>query len=104
MLLFSSSRFRRSIWRRWRRQMKFVCTTSNFRHLMGRLFANGLPTEVTDRATIMALEHNQDFKKVSDEKAIQETPKAPVLSVLSDECPKCGKVVKRGKFMHQKHC
>ena len=80
--------------------MKFVCTTSNFRHFMGRLFANGLPTEVTDRATIMALEHNQDFKKVSDEKAIQETPKA----VLSDECPKCGKVVKRGKFMHQKHC
>ncbi len=36
----------------------------------------------------------------SDEEKQETTPK----TVLSDECPKCGKIVKRGKVMHQKYC
>lgn len=78
--------------------MKFIYQ-GIYTQFKGRMFAFGQPVEVNDKATIMALEQNPDFRKVTDEK-VQETPKA----VLADECPKCGKVVKRGKFMHQKHC
>lgn len=69
--------------------------------IMGRMFAFGKPQEVTDKATIAVLEKRSDFRKVDDEKEIQKTPEK---RVLSDECPKCGKIVKRGKFMHQQHC
>ena len=81
--------------------MKFVYS-GQYTQFMGRVFAIGKPEEITDRATIMALEKNQEFRKVEviEDEKVQETPK----TVLSDECPKCGKVVKRGKFMHQKHC
>ena len=80
--------------------MKFICKTEPYRHFRGLLFQNGRATEVTDQATIVALEKHPDFEKAEDEKSIQETPK----EVLSDQCPKCGKVVKRGKYMHQKWC
>ena len=80
--------------------MKFRCVTESYRHFRGLLFQNGRATEVTDQATIEALEKHPDFKKVDDEKEIQEAPK----EVLTDACPKCGKIVKRGKYMHQKWC
>ena len=79
--------------------MRYVYS-GNFIQYMGRMFAFGKPVEVTDKATIAALEKNPDFRKVEDEKKIEETPKA----VLSDEFPKCHRIVKRGKFMHQKYC
>lgn len=71
-----------------------------YTQFMGRVFAFGKPVDITDRATLIALDKNPDFRKVEDEKK-QETAQT---EVLSDECPKCGKIVKRGKFMHQKHC
>ena len=83
--------------------MRFKCVTEPYRHFRGLLFQNGRATEVTDQATIEALEKHPDFQKadeVQDEKAIQEAPK----EVLKDECPKCGKIVKRGKYMHAKWC
>ena len=74
---------------------------------------------MTDRATITALERHPDFMRV-DEKPSEEgleegatTPLPdPVASSLGDPgkpkipdiCPKCGKTVKRGKFMHAKYC
>lgn len=76
--------------------MKFVYQ-GPYIQLMGRMFAFGKPQDITDKATIAVLEKRSDFKKVEDEK---EQPKV----VLSDECPKCGKIVKRGKVMHQKYC
>lgn len=76
--------------------MKFICTTENYRHFMGRLFIYKQPTEITDKATIAALERNPDFMKVE--------AKEPEKAVIPDECPKCGKVVKRGKVMHAKWC
>ena len=79
--------------------MKYVYN-GKYTQFMGRMFAFGNPVEVTDRATIQALEKNPDFRKVEDEKK-QETAET---TVLSDECPKCHKIVKRGKFMHQKYC
>ena len=84
--------------------MKYVYNDT-YTQFMGRVFAFGKPVEITDKATIEALDKNPSFRKVEviEDEKVQETPKT-VLSVLSDECPKCGKVVKRGKFMHQKHC
>ena len=79
--------------------MKFICKTEPYRHFRGLLFQNGRATDVQDQATIDALEKHPDFEK-ADEKEIQEAPK----EVLSDACPKCGKIVKRGKYMHQKWC
>ena len=80
--------------------MKFICVTEPYRHFRGLLFQGGRATDVRDQATINALENHPDFKKVTDEEKVQ----APTKEVLADECPKCGKVVKRGKYMHQKHC
>jgi hypothetical protein len=76
--------------------MKFIYLASNYHHFRGQLFAFKKPTEVTDKATIEALQRNPDFMRV-DETEPQKTP-------MPDECPKCGKVVKRGKYMHQKFC
>lgn len=77
--------------------MKFIYTAGQYTQKLGRMFAFGQPVEVTDKATIMVLEKDPDFKKA-------ESPQEVAKEVLADECPKCGKVVKRGKFMHQKHC
>jgi hypothetical protein len=77
--------------------MKYVYE-GTYTQFMGRTFAFGKPVEVTDRATIAALERNPQFRKADEE--IQEATKA----VLSDECPKCHRIVKRGKVMHQRYC
>ena len=79
--------------------MKYVYN-GEYRSFMGRVFAYGKPVEITDKATMEAIEKQPDFTRVEDEKVEEAAPQA----VLSDECPKCGKIVKRGKFMHQKHC
>lgn len=81
--------------------MRFRCKTEPYRHFMGRLFANYLPTEIQDKATLMALQNHPDFERIEDEKEI-EAPTEKVL--IPDVCPKCGRTVKRGKFMHQKFC
>lgn len=87
--------------------MKFVCLTERYRHFRGLLFMNHQPTDVKDKATIMALENHPDFRKAEDEKEVK-APTEKVLKVLKvlipDVCPKCGKTVKRGKFMHAKYC
>ena len=72
--------------------MKFVYE-GTYTQFMGRMFAFGQAVDISDKATIAALEKRTDFRKVGE-----------VKTVLSDECPKCGKTVKRGKFMHQQHC
>jgi hypothetical protein len=79
--------------------MKFIFKGGPYRHFMGRLFAFGLPTNVTDKATIAALENQPGFVKVKEE-SVELVEKTPI----PDVCPKCGKTVKRGKVMHQKHC
>ena len=68
---------------------------------MGRMFFNGNAVDITDKATLGAIQKRTDFRRVDDEKK----DKAPTEKVLiPDECPKCGKIVKRGKFMHAKFC
>ena len=76
--------------------MKFKCLTEPYRHFRGILFPNYQPVEISDRATIEALEKHRDFAKVE---AVEDKPEP-----LPDVCPKCGRTVKRGKVMHAKYC
>jgi len=75
--------------------MKFIYLASNYHHFRGQLFAFKKPTEVTDKATIEALQRNPDFMRVDEENKLEKLP---------DVCHKCGKTVKRGKFMHARWC
>jgi hypothetical protein len=70
--------------------------------VMGRMFAFGKPVEVSDEATQRILDERPDFRRVED--AVRKEEGQRQEAVLSDECPKCHKIVKRGKFMHQKYC
>jgi len=79
--------------------MKYVYE-GKYIQVAGRMFAFGSPVEVNDAATQRILDARPDFRRVEDAK---EEPRQGE-AVLSDACPKCGKVVKRGKFMHQKYC
>jgi hypothetical protein len=79
--------------------MKFVYE-GKYIQVRGRMFAFGHPVEVNDKATILELSSRPDFRRIEDGKKENQAP----AEVLSDKCPKCGKVVKRGKYMHQKWC
>lgn len=79
--------------------MKYVYD-GKYIQVMGRMFAFGKPVEVSDMATMRILDARPDFRRYESEKEEPRRQKA----VLSDECPKCGKIVKRGKVMHQKWC
>ena len=72
-----------------------------YTQFMGRVFFNGNAVDITDKATLEAIQKRPDFRRLEDEKKAH-SPTDKVL--MPDECPKCGKVVKRGKFMHQKFC
>jgi hypothetical protein len=47
--------------------MRFIYTAGPYTQFMGRTFAFKRATEVTDRATIEALEKHPDFKRVDPE-------------------------------------
>jgi len=76
--------------------MKYRCKTEPYRHFMGRLFMNYQPVEITDMGTLMLIEKHPDFERVEKVEEKKE--------VLPDVCPKCGRIVKRGKVMHAKFC
>lgn len=83
--------------------MKFVYLEGTYKEYRGYVFANGKPATIVDKATEEALLKNPAFRKVEDEKVeVKETAEAPVLA--SDACRKCGKVVKQGRYMHEKFC
>lgn len=72
--------------------MRFVCTTSNYRSFRGYVFAYGKPTTVRDRATLEAIRKDPSFSEVKEE------------HINPDECPKCGKFIRRGRVMHVRFC
>lgn len=77
--------------------MKFIYD-GEYRQFRGYVFWNG-PVEVTDRATIEACLKDPTFRKVDEEKTQAQT------EILDPSaCPKCGKVVKTGRYMHVKWC
>ena len=75
--------------------MKYIYTGGNYREFRGRVFAHGNAVDITDRGTLAAIAKEPDFKPVEEEKPVEEKP---------DACPKCGRVVKQGRYLHIKHC
>ncbi len=89
--------------------MKYVFTGGPYTQFMGRVFSFGQPVEVNDNATLKALEGRRDFaryiEKEPDHAVRQEAQveqKEEVVNV--DACAKCGKIVKRGRYMHERYC
>ena len=79
--------------------MKYRYTQGPWKEFRGHVFAYGKPTEIRDRGTLAALEKEKDFEKVEDE------TKEEAQAVLDPKaCPKCGKVIGRGRYFHEKNC
>lgn len=74
--------------------MKYRCKTEPYRHFRGKLFLDHQPTEINDHGTLVAISNHPDFERVSEKHSEKQ----------ADECPKCGRIVKRGKVMHSKWC
>lgn len=83
--------------------MKFVYTKGDFAQFRGRTFLWGKPTDITEKATIQALLKNPDYRKVDDETK-ETTTEAVLVPKSGPACPKCGKVIVRGMYFHQKYC
>ena len=87
--------------------MKYVFTGGKYTQFMGRTFSFGQPVEVSDGATLRALAGRRDFAVYQDNQpeneVTREAKKYPEV-VNVDACPKCGKILSRGKYMHVKYC
>ena len=84
--------------------MRFVYEGGKYREFRGYVFANGKPVTVTDRGTLEAIAKDRTFRQVDD--APEEVAPAATAAQEYDPnaCPKCGRVVKQGKFLHIKNC
>ena len=83
--------------------MKFTYIGGPYKEYRGYVFAYGNPTDVTDKATVEILSVNPLYRRYEDalrKKEGQETAE----EVATDACPKCGKVITRGKHIHVKYC
>ena len=83
--------------------MKFAYTGGPYKEYRGYVFAYGNPTDVADKATIEALSVNPLYRRIEDAMR-KEEGQAPAEEVKDDACPKCGKIVTRGKHIHVKYC
>lgn len=88
--------------------MKYVYTEGPYKEFRGYQFVNGKPVTILDNGTVEALSKRSDFRRVDDEerkdpdegKNADERQEA----LLGIACPKCGRVVMRGRYMHIKYC
>ena len=55
------------------------------------------------RRQIFAMQSNVTNERIQDEK-VQEASEAAEEVLKVKACPKCGKMIARGMFMHSKHC
>lgn len=70
-----------------------------YREFRGYQFWNGKPVTITDKGTLEAIKREANFEEVKDE------TKEETQAVLNpDSCPKCGRVIKQGRYMHVKYC
>lgn len=83
--------------------MRFVYTQGKYREFRGYVFMYGQPTSVTDHATIEALLQREDFKPVVEEQKRDE-PKTETAAAPDGTCPKCGRYIRQGRYMHIKFC
>ena len=73
--------------------MRYVLTDQAYREFRGHVFIKGKPVTIIDRGTLEAIKKEPAFEEYHEQQA--QDP---------DSCPKCGKVVKQGKYMHVKFC
>lgn len=83
--------------------MKFAYTGGPYKEYRGYVFTYGNPTDVADKATIEALSVNPLYRRIDDAVQREERQEAAE-EVKDDACPKCGKVLTRGKHIHVKYC
>lgn len=87
--------------------MKFIYTEGKYHEFRGYVFSYGQPTTVTDQATIDLLLARDDFKPLAEatKEDAQTQPASEVqASTDADTCPKCGRYVKQGRYLHIKFC
>ena len=93
--------------------MRYIYTGGPYRQFRGYVFIGQTPVEITDRGTLLAIERMHDFKLKQEEhhedyKEEKTEAKTEVLTpakaTVANACPKCGRVLSRGMFMHRKYC
>lgn len=78
--------------------MKYVFD-GEYAQFRGYVFSHGKPTEINDRGTLEEIKNHPAFRPFEEVTAVvaeqKPDPKA---------CPKCGKVIGRGRYFHEKYC
>jgi len=75
--------------------MKFIYD-GDYKTVDGVTFMFRNPTTVENKTTIEKLMKDPQFKRYHEE--------TTQVITLPDICPKCGRLVKQGKVMHQRFC
>jgi len=86
--------------------MKFAYVGGPYKEYRGYIFSYGNPTDVADKATIEALSVNPLYRRIENalRKEEGQAPAEEVNEGSENACPKCGKIVTRGKHIHVKYC
>jgi hypothetical protein len=79
--------------------MRYVYTGGNYREFRGYVFCHGKPVTIKDRGTLAAIARERDFEEYHEPEPVLPEP-----VVDPDACPKCGRIVKQGRYMHIKYC
>jgi len=80
--------------------MQYVFS-GTYREFRGYVFANHKPVTIQDRGTLEAIKKDPSFKEYHEEE-IEEAAETEVLK--GEPCPKCGKLINQGRYMHVKWC
>jgi len=86
--------------------MRYIYTGGEYREFRGYVFIGERPVTITDKATLAAICRMHDFKPAEEthEEEKTETKTEVLKATVKGGCPKCGKVLARGMFMHQRWC
>lgn len=82
--------------------MRYAQDNEPIRWFRGYVFLKGTPVEIKDRCTADLLSKDNAFRRIEDEKVEETAEETRVLA--SDACVKCGKVVRQGRYMHERYC
>ena len=74
----------------------------DYREFRGYVFAYGKPTDVRDQAAIDEISRDPTFRRIEDEEVQIAQTTQEVLNPQA--CPKCGKILAQGRYMHVKYC
>jgi PHP family Zn ribbon phosphoesterase len=86
--------------------MKFVHIGGDIRFIDGNMFLFKNAVDVVNKSTIEKLLKDPDFEVYQEATLFQEKKetKKEEKKENPDACPKCGRVIKQGKYLHAKHC